>query len=85
MLAAANNCDSDTSPAFPASSAVSRKLPESSWLHLWIVARIRTHCPRYDSPLLVDIERLHAACYRYGVMGSQATESVPATGLMLYR
>ncbi|KAE8358635.1 hypothetical protein BDV27DRAFT_66015 [Aspergillus caelatus] len=67
------------------SASIPQKIITSSWMHLHIVSQIRKSCPRYDLPLLTDIERLLAVCYSRTVLGVASAETVSATQLMLYR
>ncbi|KAM5342007.1 hypothetical protein ACJ41O_015038 [Fusarium nematophilum] len=66
-------------------SQVPEKLSNSTWVHLQVLSTIRERCARYDSPLLREMERLIASCYRRIVLGYGQGEVVSAEVLMLHR
>ncbi|KAJ9418962.1 hypothetical protein FOXG_17213 [Fusarium oxysporum f. sp. lycopersici 4287] len=65
--------------------SVPQKLMDSSRAHLHLLSAISTQCKRYDSLLLVEIQKLLASCYNCVQSSSCPAQPILATTLMLYR
>lgn len=60
-------------------------LASTSLTHLKILSAIRTRCPRFESPLLADMQKLLEKYYHQVVLGYDNASTVSAATLMLYR
>lgn len=65
--------------------AVPETLSRSSLAHLRALAAIRARCGRFDSPLLLEVQRLLESCHHRVVLGYDNGAGVSASVLMLYR
>ena len=62
-----------------------QKLASTSLTHLKMLSVIRTRCPRFESPLLAEIQKLLEKYYHWVVLGYDNASTVSAATLMLYR
>lgn len=68
-----------------ASQAIPESLSKSSLAHLRVLAAIRARCRRFDSPLLLEMQRLLETCHHRVFLGYDNGVGLSASVLKFYR